>query len=245
MRRSFRTHGLRHLCPLVCAPGWYAPPRWGDRSTLISRSSRTHSWHPVVSQGCTLGWYAVPRWGGNRIACREWNDMACGSLNDMASWVHRWTARAHSIAPTGLCIPAQSNALGIRVRQSPRSEGTPHIPEWRTCARSTPMRRSSRTHEWHPVVSQGCTLGWYAAPRCGNSRSGLIWIPFTIVQPMVGSILSTIERRVEPYRAACVLPDRLADLTGSGVTHRRQEAEQLPAYEYHFQGRRDGRQPRA
>ncbi len=75
--------------------------------------------------------------------------------------------------PTGQRIPAQSTALGRQRLRSPRSEGTPHIPEWRTCVRSTPMRRSFRTHELQPAHTQGCTLGWYAWPRWGRNRMPL------------------------------------------------------------------------
>ena len=35
--------------------------------------------------------------------------------------------------------------------------------------RSTPMRRSFRTHELHPARTQGFTLGWYALPRWGRN----------------------------------------------------------------------------
>lgn len=52
----------------------------------------------------------------------------------------------------------QGNALGNRPRCSPRSEGTPHFPEWRMCAQSTPMQRSFRTHELHPTHTQGVAL---------------------------------------------------------------------------------------
>ncbi len=61
--------------------------------------------------------------------------------------------------PTGHHIPAQGNALGTMPDRSPRSEGTPHIPEWRTCTLTTPMRRSFRIRTFHHLQTQGVALG--------------------------------------------------------------------------------------
>ena len=37
----------------------------------------------------------------------------------------------------------------------------------RMCVQSISMRRSFRTPQWGATSTQGCTLGWYAAPRWG------------------------------------------------------------------------------
>ncbi|NBO65922.1 MAG: hypothetical protein EBU88_13960 [Acidobacteria bacterium] len=37
------------------------------------------------------------------------------------------------------------------------------------------MRRSFRTPEWDATSTQGCTLGWYAAPRWGASGNAPFW----------------------------------------------------------------------
>ncbi len=52
--------------------------------------------------------------------------------------------------PTEQGISAQGNALGIQRPRFPRSEGTPHLTRWRTCVRSTPIRRS--------IASPACQL---------------------------------------------------------------------------------------
>jgi|GEM_PF-3050352 len=68
-------------------------------------------------------------------------------------------------------IPAQGATLGTMSNTFPRSEGTPHIPEWRTCTRSILMRRSFRTHELHPAHTRGCTPGWYAIAPLGRRNA--------------------------------------------------------------------------
>ena len=68
-------------------------------------------------------------------------------------------------APTGRDIPAQGRTLGTPRNESVRSEGTPHNAC--TVEAFRDMRRSYRTLNSGNLFPQGCTLGWYAAPRWG------------------------------------------------------------------------------
>ena len=47
------------------------------------------------------------------------------------------------------------------------------------------MRRSFRTPEWGATYTQGCTLGWYAAPRWGAKGNLHLWHGMSKVQGAV------------------------------------------------------------
>jgi hypothetical protein len=140
----------------------------------MRRSFRTHPFCHGKSQGFTLGWDAWLRWSRQSVALPLDLPRRVCHTRLRCSRQRWWHERGHPVAPQGQCIPAQSNALGLQRPRSPRSEGTPHIPDWRTCAQSTPMRRSFRTHPFCHGKTQGFTLRWYALPRWGMKRTDLL-----------------------------------------------------------------------
>ena len=126
------------------------------------------------------------------------------------------TYQSDPVCPNGAPHTSPEHRSGYAMSRSPRSEGTPYMVGGQMYARSTPLRRSFRTHGFRAICSRGYTPVWYAPPRWGGNWFRRLLIPG--LHPRLGCT-APLEHQTSLIKSSCHTLSPTVPVPQRGITY--------------------------